>query len=369
MSLSQPLARIDLAALAHNYSEVRRLVGRSVSVISMVKSDAYGHGAFEVASALARQGCNAFGVATLVEARVIRLALPDARVVVFGGVLAADAEAAVASGAEIVVFDADVVEALGAVASAERTEVAVHVKIDTGMRRLGIEPAEAPEFVKRIRATRGARPVALCSHFAMAESVTTEVTQGQLERLQEAARAVAARGPALPCHLANSAAIMTRPATHLDMVRPGLMLYGLYPDPALADHAALEPVMTLEAGVVRVAEVGPGEGIGYGHTFRTERATRVATLRCGYADGYPRALSGRGVALLEDRRAPIIGRVCMDHLMVDVTQLDDVEPGTRLVLWGPGLDAGEVAELAGTISYELVARVGRRVERVYEEAS
>ncbi|TFH22840.1 MAG: alanine racemase [Myxococcales bacterium] len=371
LSPSQPLARIDLAALAHNYSEVRRLVGRSVSILAMVKADAYGHGSFEVAGALSRQGCTTFGVATLAEARAIRLALPDARVVVFGGLCPDDAQAAVASGVEIVVSDIDVVMACGAAAAAAGTELAVHVKIDTGMRRLGVEPRDAVDFVKRIRSTRGTRPAALCSHFALAESVTTEVTDGQVELLQEAARAVAERGPALPCHLANSAGILTRPASHLDMVRPGLMLYGLYPDTSLAGHASLRPVMTLEGGVVRVAGVGPGEGIGYGHTFRTERPTRVATLRCGYADGYPRALSNRGVALLGDRRVPVLGRVCMDHVMVDVTELDDgdVEVGTRMILWGPGLDAGEVAALADTISYELVARVGRRVDRVYEEAS
>lgn len=371
MSPGQPTARIDLGALAHNYSEVKRLVGERVTVLAMVKADAYGHGADAAARRLAAEGCAVFGVATLAEARSLREALPDGRIVVFGGLTPADAADAVAAGAEVVVSDPEVVEAISAVADASGVEVAIHVKVDTGMRRLGVEVAGAAELVARVRAARGVRPVALCSHFALAESVTTEVTEGQLELLKQAADAVAAGGQRLPCHLANSAGIMTRQASHLDMVRPGLMLYGLYPDSGLTGHADLKPVMTLESGVVRVAEVGPGEGIGYGHTFRTDRVTRVATVRCGYADGYPRALSNRGQVLIGGRQAPVAGRICMDHLMVDVTDVHEdgvvVETGTRVVLWGRGLDAGEVAEHAGTISYELVARVGKRVERVFEE--
>ena len=371
MSSSQPRAHVDLSALVHNYREVERLVGPCVAILAMVKADAYGHGAIPVSQALARAGCRVFGVATLAEAVEVRDAVAGvgARVVVFGGLDASDAEQAVACGAEIVTQERDVVEALGASASAAGCEVAVHVKVDTGMRRLGIEVADAPEFVRLIDRVAGVKPVALCSHFAMAESVTTEVTGGQLERLEQAAQAVANTIRELPCHLANSAAILTRPHAHLDMVRPGLMLYGLYPDPGLAGHAALEPVMTLEARVVRVAQVGPGEGIGYGHTYRTTAPRVIATVRCGYADGYPRAMSNRGVALVEGCRVPVVGRVCMDQIMIDVSDVEGVALGTPVVLWGRGLDAGEAAELADTISYELVARVGPRVERVYTEES
>jgi alanine racemase len=149
------------------------------------------------------------------------------------------------------------------------------------------------------------------------------------------------------------------------MVRPGLMLYGLYPDAALHARADLHPVMTFEAPVVRVAEVGAGEGIGYGHSYRTRARSRIATLRCGYADGYPRALSNRGRVSIGGRQAPVVGRVCMDHTMIDVSDVAGVKTGDVAVLWGPGLGAEDVAAAADTISYELIARVGPRVAREY----
>ena len=359
----EPVARIDLTALSQNYGEVLRLVGPRVRVLAMVKADAYGHGAAAVASALVKLGVETLGVATLDEAEQLGAASGRARVVIFGGVAPEDAERAVRLGVEVVTDSRVLADALGARALALGKTVRIHVKVDTGMHRLGVPPAEAVAFAEAVARTPGVEPVAVCSHFAMAESVATEVTEGQLERLIAVARGLAERGLRLERHLANSAAVMTRPAAHLDMVRPGLMLYGLYPDPLLQPVVRLKPVMTLEARVVRLGEVGPGEGIGYGHSFRAERQLRVATLRCGYADGYPRALSNLGEVSFDGRVAPVLGRVCMDHMMVDVTQIGDVALGSTAVLWGDGLPTEKVAERAGTIAYELVARVGGRVRR------
>lgn len=361
----EPVARIDLTALSHNYGEVLRLVGPRVRVLAMVKADAYGHGAPAVAATLVKLGVAALGVATLEEAA--RLDFAGGRspvpVVVFGGLSPDEGERAVELGVEVVTDSPAVVEALGARALARGRALRVHIKVDTGMHRLGVSPEEVATFGELVARTPGVEPVAVCSHFAMAESVATEVTEGQLERLSNASRALVERGLRLERHLANSAAVMTRPATHLDMVRPGLMLYGLYPDSALRPMADLSPVMTLEARVVRVATVGPGEGVGYGHTFRADRPIRVATLRCGYADGYPRALSNLGQALIAGQIAPVLGRVCMDHMMVDVSAIGKVGPGTTAILWGAGLPTESVAESAGTIAYELVARIGGRVVR------
>jgi alanine racemase len=359
----EPVARIDLTALSQNYGEVLRLVGPRVRVLAMVKADAYGHGAAAVAAELVKLGVDTLGVATLDEAEQLTTARGRARVVVFGGVAPEDAARAVRLGVEVVTDSRVLAEALGARALAAGTTTRLHVKVDTGMHRLGVAPSDAVAFVETLARTPGVEPVAVCSHFAMAESVATEVTEGQLERLTAAARALAERGLRLERHLANSAAVMTRPAAHLDMVRPGLMLYGLYPDPLLRPVASLSPVMTLEARVVRVGEVGPGEGIGYGHSFRAERLLKVATLRCGYADGYPRALSNLGEVSFGGRLAPVLGRVCMDHMMVDVSGIGDVALGSTAVLWGDGLPTEKVAERAGTIAYELVARVGARVAR------
>lgn len=334
----------------------------------MVKSNAYGHGTVCATAALAACGCDYFGVATLEEAALVRRTVPEARCAVFGGILPEDAERAVEIGAEVVTSEAAVVEALAARARGTGRALGVHVKVDTGMHRLGLMPSEVAAFVELLDRTAGVRVVGVCSHFACAESVTGEVTRGQLEAMQAVAASLGARRNDLLLHLANSAAILSRPQAHFDMVRPGLMLYGLCPDPSLRDRAELRRVMTLEAPVVRVAEVGVGEGIGYGHTFRTSRPSKIATLRCGYADGYPRALSGKGWAVVRGARAPIVGRVCMDHVMIDVTDVDTVRIGDYAQMWGPANATEEIAALAGTISYELVARVAARVPRVEQDA-
>jgi alanine racemase len=369
---STPVAWIDRAALAHNLAEVRRLVGPSVDVLAMVKSNAYGHGALLCAEALAAAGCRAFGVATVDEAveiaasvRALAARAGDraARVAVFGGLLPDEAGAAVAAGAEVATQELSVVRALGERASAAGTEAVVHVKIDTGMHRLGVAPGDAVEFVRAASAVPGVRVAAICSHFAQAESVTTEVTAGQLERMLATDRALRAAGFELPRHLANSAGILTRPETHLDMVRPGIMLYGVAPDPSLAGRAALRPAMRLTARVIRVADVEEGEGIGYGHTFRAARRLRVATVRCGYADGYPRVLGNVASALLRGSRVPLVGRICMDHAMFDVTEAPGAEIGDEVTLWGDAPRVDEVAAQAGSIAYEMLARVAARVAR------
>lgn len=374
---STPVAWIDRAALAHNLSEVRRLVGPAVDVLAMVKSNAYGHGAVDCAQTLAVAGCGMFGVATVDEAGeiapVVRVvagkasggqAVREPRVVIFGGLLPGDAEGAVAAGAEVVAQEIAVVRALGERSLAAGTETVVHVKVDTGMHRLGAAPADIVAFVREASAVRGVRVEALCSHFAQAESVTTEVTAGQLETMLAADRALRDAGFVLNRHLANSAAILTRPEAHLDMVRPGIMLYGVVPDPSLAGRADLKPVMSFAARVIRIAEVGEGEGIGYGHTFVTTRKSRIATVRCGYADGYSRALGNKAVAVVRGAHVPLVGRICMDHSMFDVTDVPSAAVGDEVQLWGDDPSVEDVAALAGTIAYEMLARVAARVRRL-----
>jgi alanine racemase len=362
---SGPIRRIDTAALAHNFGEVRRLVGTSIDVLAMIKSDAYGHGAAVCAETLSKAGCRNFGVVTVEEAAALKpiLSPPRACVAVLGGILPSEAGAAVAAGADVATQEIDVVRALGERASAAGTEARVHLKVDTGMHRLGVAPADAVEFARAASAVRGVRLVAVCSHFACAESVTGEVTAGQLEAMLGAASALRAAGFPLTRHLANSAAILSRTEAHLDMVRPGIMLYGVAPDPGLRGRADLRPVMRLSARVIRVADVPVGDGVGYGHTFHATRPTRVATVRCGYADGYPRALGNVAVARVCGARVPLVGRVCMDHSMFDVTDVPGVAVGDEVVLWGDDPHVEELAAMAGTIAYELLARVGARVRR------
>jgi alanine racemase len=357
--------RIDTCALAHNFREVKRLVGEAVDVLAMIKSDAYGHGAAVCAETLSKAGCRNFGVVTVEEAAALRplLAPPRANVVVLGGILPSEAGGAIAAGAEVATQEIEVVRALGERATAAGTEARVHLKLDTGMHRLGVAPGDAVDFARAASGIRGVRLVAVCSHFACAESVTGDVTAGQLEAMLGAAAALREAGFELTRHLANSAAILSRPEAHLDMVRPGIMLYGVAPDLSLRGRADLRPVMRLSARVIRVADVPAGDGVGYGHTFHTQRATRLATVRCGYADGYPRALGNVAVARVCGSRVPLVGRVCMDHSMFDVTDVAGVAVGSEVVLWGDDPNVEEIASLAGTIAYELLARVGARVRR------
>jgi alanine racemase len=331
----------------------------------MIKADGYGHGAVPAARTLSALGCRNFGVATLGEAAALGSAVGEGAVVVFGGIHPGAAARAVELGVEVAVFDNEVLDGLGAAASAAGRQVRVHVKVDTGMHRLGVAPEDVAAFVARAQRTDGVEPVALCSHFAMAESVQTGVTAGQFEIIEDVSAELAQSGVRLRRHLANSAAVITRPETHLDMVRPGLMLYGLYPDPAMRTVVDLRPVMRLEAFVVRVADIPAGEGVGYGHTYRTPSKRRIATIRCGYADGLPRAMSNRGSVVAGGRTLPIVGRVCMDHTMLDATDTQ-LRPGDSVILWGAeDLVAEDAADRIDTISYELVARVGPRVRREY----
>jgi alanine racemase len=367
LSSGRPLARIDLGAIVHNYGEVRKLVGPWVDIIAMVKADAYGHGAHEVVVALAEAGCNRFGVASLDEvADLAEGADPGAfdptQLIVFGGILPTDADYAVSIGAEIVAFDRDVLSALDAAAADQKRTVHVHLHIDTGMHRLGARVDEAADLLRFVRALDHVETAAICTHLAKAEAIDDRATDSQLAAFDTACKSAGE----LSRHVANSAAILARSDTHMSAVRPGLMLYGLAPTAELGAKADLRPAMTLDAPIIRVAEVGPEEGIGYGHTHWTDRATEVATVRCGYADGYPRILSNLGPVVIHGRRYPVIGRVCMDHIMVDVTGAADVSVGDRAVLWGEDPPVTEIADLAGTIGYELVSRVGTRVGRVHK---
>lgn len=361
-----PSALIDLDRLAANFRLVGRLVGPRTRVAAMVKADAYGHGLVRVAKALRGLGCEIFGVATVAEATRLRDAgLGGCRLIVFGAILPDEARAAVACNAEVVIDNLAVADALAASARAANTQAEVHVAVDTGMRRLGLFAGDALAFIEHVEAAPGLVLRGVCSHFAHAEAADQQLLRAQLADFAALRSGVLGLGLEPEFHIANSAAVLAAPRAHLDMVRPGLMLYGLSPRPGIAYEAELAGVMSLVARIVRVAALDAGEGIGYGHTFRTSRASVIATVRMGYGDGYPRALSNRGEVLVNGVAVRVVGNVCMDHFMIDVTDLEGIEVGDEVVLWGEGLKAEEVAAKADTISYELVTRVGDRVERRY----
>jgi alanine racemase len=366
------VAEVSLAALRHNCRQARELVGPSVAVMAVVKADAYGHGAVAAARAFVEVGAVALGVSTVEEGVELRTSGLTAPIVVLGGVFRGEGVAVAQHGLEAAVWTLDCARALAAAGRAAGRNVPVHVKVETGMGRLGIAVDEARAFGEGLRAIDGVDARGVFSHFASADAVDTASARAQIGRFREAVAGLAAAGVRPPLvHLANSAAVLCEPAAHFTMVRPGLMLYGYPPAPHLAARAALRPAMSFRTAAVQVRHVPPLTPIGYGGTFVTARPSTIAVLPAGYADGYHRLASNRAEVLIRGRRAPVAGRVCMDHTMIDVTDVGDVPAGEPVVLFGAqdgaALGADELAGWCDTIPYEVLTSVGRRVPRRYIE--
>ncbi|MBN2232758.1 MAG: alanine racemase [Deltaproteobacteria bacterium] len=366
-------ARIDTAALRHNYRRLAVAAGDGVRLLPVVKADAYGHGAVLVARALAGAGVDFFAVATAGEAHELLDAGIDARMLVLGGVYGdeCDAVAAAAGSLVPVVWEPAMVAALAAAARKQRTTLPVHLKIDTGMRRAGVPAEEALSLARTIAAEPGLKLEGVLSHLAVADSddpAMIAFTRRQREHFSRLLTELAAAGlnPRY-VHLGNSAGITDHPSCG-NLARPGIMLYGCRPDNDRPLALDLTPVMAVVTGVVTVRELQSGDGISYGLTFTAARKTRVALLPVGYADGLRRVLSNRGAMLVRGRRAPIIGRVCMDWTMIDVTDIPGVAAGDEVVIIGrqgsEAITAEGLASLTDTIAYEILCGWSRRVPRV-----
>ena len=363
------LARIDLGALSHNVGEIRRLIGSDVQLCAVVKADGYGHGAAAIARHLVRCGTDALAVASLEEATALRDAGVSTPILVFGHLGAAEVGEAVRLGLTPAVSSLEagieLAEALG------DARLRVHLKFDTGMRRMGLDPAELPRLLRSFEG-RAIEIQGVFSHLAHGDSPGHESVANQQTELLEVISALEAAGhvPRLR-HIANSAGLISDTDTHLDMVRCGIALYGGLPHPSFAPQADLRPVMEVLTRVVQVRSIRAGDGIGYGHTWRAPRDSRIAVLPIGYGQGYLRSLSNRGYTQVRGRLAPIVGTISMDQTMIDVTAAGGVQPGDEGVLWGGrnegAPDVMELAERAGTIGYELLTRVGNSIPRTYIE--
>lgn len=365
-------AEIDLDALRGNIREIRRITNSRAQVMAVVKADAYGHGAGQVSRAALQSGAAWLGVSLLQEALELRRQGIEAPVLIFGFTPDEDAEEVVSNGISQTVFTREAALALAAAARKLGRQARVHIKIETGMGRIGFPATgETVELIARLARLPNLEIEGIYTHFASADDPGKSYAEQQFMKLQQVLKQLAARGVYIRWrHCANSPAVIELPYTHLDLVRPGIILYGLYPSPAAPRGLiALKPVMSLKARVVLVKEVAAGASIGYGCTYVARAATRIATLPLGYADGYSRLLSNKAEVLVRGRRAPVAGRVCMDQLMVDVGQIPGVKPGDEAVLIGRQGDgevtADELADHIGTISYEIVARIGERVPRLY----
>ena len=369
-------AEVDLAAIAANVALACRLAGPQAQVMAVVKADAYGHGAVPVAGAALKAGATWLGVAIPEEAIPLRVAGLTGRILVLGPIPPEQTDLVAAYDLDQCVCDLAQAEALGRTARAHGRTLSIHLKVDTGMGRVGLRPREVRGVAEKLAGLPSVRLVGVMTHFAEAEADDPEFAREQLARFAEGVRALSAvqQGGKLLRHAANSAALLCLPEARLDLVRPGIMLYGCHPrGRQRMAEPQLQPALRLRTAISQIQAVARGESVSYGRTFVAPRDVRVATLPVGYADGVGRLLSNRGQVLIRGRRVPIVGRVCMDMTMVDVTDLPDVRVGDEAVLIGrqgeEEISADEVAELQGTISYEILSRIGPRVPRVYPPSS
>ncbi|OBQ52380.1 alanine racemase [Halodesulfovibrio spirochaetisodalis] len=375
---SEPLwAEIDLSAIRHNIREIRRVVGSQKSMLVVVKGNAYGHGAIQVANAVVREGVEYLGVARLSEAIVLRNAGIKAPILILGYTPPDCAPRLVDLKLTQTVHSCEYADRLASFLHCANAKLTVHIKIDTGMGRLGLLPDCSPgqsSIVDRIESINRHGVFELegiCTHFAASDAECLENAYKQLALFTQTIDSLKAAGYEFPLiHAANSAAIMTMPESHFNMVRPGIVTYGLYPSDVVDRNIFdLKPAMTVKASLVSVKEAPCGTTVSYGHTHVCDNDTRIGVVPIGYADGYDRLLSSKGIMLVHGKRVPVVGRVCMDQTMIDLGEVAGADCGDEVVILGTqgesSITADETARMLGTINYEIVARLMARVRRVY----
>jgi alanine racemase len=365
-------ARIDLDALASNFRTIKEQVEREVKVMAVVKADAYGHGAVQCARRLEKEGADWFGVALPEEGIELREGGITKPILCLGGFWKGQEQACIKHELTTVVYRLGMVEALDRAAQDAGVTADVHVKIDTGMGRLGIRPSTVPDFCEALRRFRNIRVDGLMTHFAAADDPARDnFTAEQLKLFQESLEVFRERGFNIAHrHMANSAATFAHPETHGNMVRPGGTLYGLRDTlPSGVDASGLRPLMSLHSRIMLLKWIDKGEHLGYGCTFEAARKTLVATLPIGYEDGYPRALSNNGQAIVRGAYAPVVGRVSMDLMLMDVTDVPGVAVDDEVTLLGGdgelSISAEALARKTGTISYEITCGVSDRIPRIH----
>ncbi|MDH3975459.1 MAG: alanine racemase [Deltaproteobacteria bacterium] len=370
------VSEVNLAALRNNCKIIRKRTGNKCKLMAIVKADAYGHGAVPVSRALEKEGVDFLGVAILEEAVELRNGGIKAPILILGGLM---------EGQEGAIFDFDLTPVIFTLDSASRINeealrrnktANVHVKIDTGMGRLGINGREVNSFFSALKTMKGLSLEGAATHFSTADcrpgSPEASFTLDQIDKFKKALAQAESLGFHIKLrHASNSAAIFNYDEAFFNMVRPGIMLYGAYPSPDLAKVEGLRGVMSFRTGITEIREIDKGSSVSYGRTFIAERKSRIAVVPVGYADGYRRELSNRGEVLVRGKRAKIAGRVCMDMTMIDVTDIEGVNLGDTVYLFGGegsnAISVDEVAEITGTIPYEILCGISQRVPRVYIE--
>ncbi len=371
ISKSPTFAEIDLNSFSHNLKLIRLKVGRDKKIISIIKADAYGHGAVEIAKSASVSGADMLGVSTVGEGIELREAKIESPILVLGGCPKEDAEWIVSYNLKSIIYSLDAVLGLSKEAERRSKTADVHIKVDTGMGRIGIQPNEAREFVKKVNSLKNINIEGILTHFATAYEVNRDFTERQIKTFKGVIEELKQDGYSFPyIHASNSAAIVNYPESYFNTVRPGIILYGSTPFDFAVEDFSIKPVMSWKTSIVHLHNTPEKTGISYGRKFVTKRDSIIATIPVGYADGYSRSLSNKVQVLIGGRRVNQVGTICMDMCMIDVTDLPDVKAGDEVVLIGrqgnEEIRVEEIASLAGTIPYEIFCSIGRRVRRIYK---
>ena len=350
---------VNLDAIAQNVKNIKKLIGKKKELMAVVKGNAYGHDILEISSVVLENGATRLAVARLEEAIFLRKAGITVPILVLGLTLKPQAESLVSYDITPTVCEFEMIEKLSESAVQMNKMAKIHLKVDTGMGRIGIFPDDVLRFIKRIKALKKVEIEGIFTHFSVADEKDKFYTEEQFRKFIEILTILEKEGIKIPIkHVGNSATLLDLPHMWLDMVRPGIAIYGLYPSKEVKKTINLIPAQQFKTKIVFIKELPRGESISYGRIYITKRRMRVASLPVGYADGYNRLLSNQGEVLVRGQRVPIIGRVCMDQCMIDVTNLTQVEIGDEVVLWGRQgeemITVEEIAQKIRTINYEIV---------------
>jgi len=365
------IAEIDLETLEFNYRQIQKRIPKGAKILGVVKADAYGHGALPISLKLEKLGVEYLGVAFSDEGVELRKGGVRTPILIMGGIYPEDVDRVFRFDLTPVVFQKESLQLLSKEAERRRKKVRVHLKVDTGMGRLGVPMNLWSIFLKELKRFPKIEIEGILSHFSMTDEDGGSFSHYQWREFQKALAMAKEIGISYKyLHMANSATLTAFPAYSGNLVRPGIMLYGSYPSPAFQNLIKLKSIMNLKTRILFLKKVPPGRKISYGGTFITERESLIATLPIGYADGYNRQLSNQGEVLIRGRRAPVVGKVCMDYIMVDVTDIPNVNTRDEVILMGrqgkEQITADEIAEKINSISYEVLCLIGKRVPRIYK---
>ncbi|MBM7836000.1 alanine racemase [Clostridium sardiniense] len=366
-------AEIDLDKIAFNMRNIKNVAGDR-EVIAVIKADAYGHGAVELAEVLLENGASRFAVAIITEAIELRESSIKAPIMILGYTPIEFGEDLIKYDIEQTVYDLEYAKQLSEIALKMGKKAKIHIALDTGMGRIGFMPnEESLNEVLEIASLDGIETVGIFTHFSTADEEDKEYTNYQFAKIQNFIKMLSNNGVNIPIkHVSNSGAIIDLPETYLDAVRAGIILYGYYPSNEVnKERLSIEPALTLKAKIGHVKKLEKGMYVSYGRTFKTERDSIIATLPIGYADGYSRLLSGKAKVIVNGKFANVIGRICMDQCMIDVTDVGEVKVGDEVIILGEDRDlkfnADDMAELIGTINYDILCMIKHRVPRIYKK--